>query len=199
MEVNINWFAILGFAFGLAAFLRWIFHDIANSINRPRLAISHGPFAINWQSIDTEETRRFIHLEVTNKGGKVARHCLAKARIIKYPDDVTILQEEFPLHWADTPYSTVNTEAEPVDIRREARRLDVAFTVSQYSGQSWIALPLALAVPQKTPQAVLPQGEYILKVTVSCEDKQEDAITIKIISPGNWEELKAEKVGGTSG
>ena len=194
MEVNINWFAILGFAFGLAAFLRWIFHDIANSINRPRLVISHGPFAINWQPIDTEETRRFIHLEVTSKRGKVARHCLAKARIIKHPDDVTILQEEFPLHWADTPYSIVNTEAGPVDIRREARRLDVAFTVSQYSGQSWIALPLALAVPQKTPQAVLPQGEYILKVTVSCEDKQEDAITIKIISPENWEELKAEKV-----
>ena len=78
-----------------------------------------------------------------------------------------------------------------MDIRGEARRLDVAFTASQYSGQSWIALPLALAVPQKVPQAVLPQDEYVLKV-------QEDAVTIKVISPGNWEELKAEKVGGMS-
>jgi len=77
--------------------------------------------------------------------------------------------------------------------------LDVAFTVSQYSGQSWIALPLALAVPQKVPQAVLPQGEYILKVTVSCENGKGDVKTIKLISPGNWEELKAEKAGGTSG
>ena len=198
MEVNINWFAILGFAFGLAAFLRWIFHDIANSANRPRLIISHGPFAINWQSIDTEETRRFIHFEVTSEKGRVARHCMAKVRIIKYPDEVTILQEEFPLHWANTPYSTVSMEAEPVDIRAEVRRLDVAFTVSHYSGQSWIAMPLALAIPGKAPQAILPQGEYTLEVAVTCENGKGDVKTIKLISPGNWEDLKAEKAGGTS-
>ena len=197
MEVDINWLAILGFALAAAAALRWIFHDIANFTNRPRLTISHGPFAINWQSIDTEETRRFVHFEVTSRKGKTAHHCLAKARIIKHPDDVTILQKEYPLHWADTPYSTVSTEAEPVDIRAEARRLDVAFTVSHQSGQAWLAMPLALAAPDKVSQAALPQGEYTLEITVTCENGRGDTKTIKLMSPENWEDLKAEEVKRT--
>ena len=194
MEVDINWFAILGFAFGVAAVLRWIFHDIANFTNTPKLTISHGPFVVNWQSIDTEETRRFVHFEVISKKGRFAHQCTAKARIIKHPPDVTILQEEYSLHWADAPYSTVSTEAEPVDIRTEAKRLDVAFTTSFHSGQSWLAMPLALAAPAKVPQAALPRGEYTLEVVVSCENGKGDAQTIKIISPNDWQDLQAEKV-----
>ncbi|MFC1913842.1 hypothetical protein ACFLXF_01020 [Chloroflexota bacterium] len=192
MEIDAIWFAILGFAFGLAAFLRWIFHDIAGYINKPKLVISHGPFAVDWQSIDTEETRRFVHLEVTSHRGKVARNCVAKARVMRYPPDVTIWNEEFSLHWADTPYSTVSTEAEPVDIRAEVKRLDVAFTTSQSSGQTWLATPLALAVPQKSPQFALPPGEYILQVAISCENGRGDAKTFKLISSHNWQDLQAQ-------
>jgi len=192
MEASINWFVIVGFALALAAVLRWIWHDIANFINRPRLVISHGPFAINWQSIDTEETRRFVHFEVKSQKG-MARRCLAKARILKHPADMTVLQEEFPLHWADVPYSTVSTEAEPVDIGDRPRRLDVVFTTSWLSGQSWLAMPLALAAPGKVPQAALPPGEYTLEVTVSCENGKGDASIIRLVSPNDWEDLQAEK------
>ena len=195
MEVDIGWFAVLGFAFGLAAFLRWIFHDITGFTGRPRLTLSHGPFVINWQSIDTDETRRFVHFEATSKKG-IARHCIAKARIVRRPDNVNnmaVPQEEFPLHWADTPYSTVSTEAEAVDVRTETRRLDIVFTTSRFSGQSWLATPLALAAPGKVPQATLPPGEYILEVIVSCENGKGDTGLIKLTSPEDWQELEAEK------
>ena len=196
MEVDLNWVAVIGAALGLAAVLRWIVHDITNFTSQPQLIISHGPFAINWQSIDTEEARRFIHFEVTSKKGKIARRCIAQARIIKHPQNVPILQERFPLHWADTPYSTVSTEAEPVDIKTEAKRVDVAFTMSRLSGQSWLATPLALTAPGKASPAALPPGEYILEVIVSCENGKGDAKTIKLISPNNWEDLRTEEVKG---
>jgi hypothetical protein len=193
MEVDVSLFAVLGFAFGLAAALRWVFHDIAGFLNRPRLIISHGPFAINWQSINTEEVRRFVHFEVSSRKGNLARRCVGRARIIEHPENVTILQEEYPLHWADAPYSTVGTEAEPVDISREVRRLDVAFTMSNSGGKAWIAMPLALAVPDKVPQAALPRGEYVLEVTVSCENGRGDSARLRLKAPDGWEDLQAEK------
>ena len=192
MSVDINWFAVLGFAFGLAAFLRWIFHDIADYLRRPRVVIARGPYVMDWQSLDTDDTRRFVHLEVTNSKKEIARNCTAEARIIRYPRDVTILQQEFPLHWADTPYSTVSTHAEPVDIGKETKRLDVAFTLSGASEKSWMAIPLALAVPDKSPQVALPPGEYLLRVTISCENGKGDTKTFKLISPHEWHELQAD-------
>ncbi len=193
MEVNIGWFTILGFAFGLAAVIRWIYQDITTYTSRPRLIISHGPFAINWQSIDTEETRRFVHFEVKSQT-QLARHCLAKARIIEHPPEVTILQKELPLHWADTPYSTISTEMEPVEIGTEPRRLDIAFTVSNHNSLAWVAMPLALATPGKVPQATLPPGEYTLDIIISCENGKGDTRRIKLVSPHDWEELQAEPV-----
>jgi len=192
MEVSINWLAMLGFALGIAACLRWVFYDISAFTSRPKLVISHGPFTINWQSIDTDETRRFVHLEAVSKRG-TARQCSAKAKIIKHPPGMTPLQEEFPLHWADTPYSTVSTEAEAVDIKDKAKRLDIAFTTSHLSGQSWLAIPLALTVPDKVPQASLPPGEYTLEVTISCENGRGDSRLIKVISMPDWEGLEVEK------
>ena len=192
MEVDVSWFAILGFALGIAACLRWIFHDITSFTSRPRLLISHGPFTINWQSIDTDETRRFVHVEARCRRG-IARQCTASARIITHPENMTVMQQEFPLHWADTPYSAVSTEAEAVDIKTEARRLDIAFTTSYLGGQSWLAIPLALTVPGKVPQATLPPGEYTLEITVSCENGRGDTVLIKLTSPAEWQHLQAEK------
>ena len=62
------------------------------------------------------------------------------------------------------------------------------------SGQSWLAMPLALAVPDKVPQAVLPQGEYTLEVVVSCENGKGDTKTIRLMSPNDWQNLQAEEV-----
>jgi len=134
-----------------------------------------------------------VHFEVSSRKGRFARNCVAKARIVEHPENVTILQEVYPLHWADAPYSTVSTEAEPVDIGAEVRRLDVAFTVSHSSGQSWIAMPLALAVPDKAPLATLSRGEYVLEVEVSCENGKGDSAMLRLTAPDNWEDLHAEK------
>jgi len=193
MNVDINWVAILGFAFGLAAFLRWVYQDIVNYTRMPRLTISHGPFVINWQSIKRNETRRFAHFEAVSRGG-VAHHCLARARILKHPAEVTLLQKEFPLHWADTPYSTVATGMEPVDIGAEARRLDIAFTVSSRSGACYLALPLVLAEPGKIPQATLPPGEYTLEIAVTCINGKGDTKVIRLVSPQEWEGLRAQAI-----
>ncbi|MFC1995054.1 hypothetical protein ACFLVK_01445 [Chloroflexota bacterium] len=81
-----------------------------------------------------------------------------------------------------------------MDIKTEAKRVDVAFTMSRLSGQSWLATSLALAAPGKVPPATLPSGEYILEVVVSCENGKGDAKIIKLISPNNWEDLRTEEV-----
>lgn len=194
MEANINWLVIVALALGAASALRWIWQDIYSFTSKPRLSMSNGPFAANWQSMGSDETKKFVHFEVSSRKGKTAHQCVARAKIIKHPDNVTLLQEVYPLHWADTPYSTVTTDTEPVDIAGEARRLDVAFTTSFHSGQTWLATPMALAAPIKTPQAALPHGEYILEVTVSCEDGRGDTRIIKLVSTNDWEGLRAEVV-----
>ena len=68
-----------------------VFHDITDIINKPNVIIKQGPYAMNWVSLETEETRRFIHFEVISRKGKTARHCMAKAGIIKCPQDMPLL------------------------------------------------------------------------------------------------------------
>lgn len=197
INTDINWqlvLAIIGAASGLLASVRWLVNDIMNLTNKPKLIISHGPYAQNWQFLGTTQVRRFINFEVTAKKGRIARGCGAKATIIKHPGSVTHLQREYGLHWADVPYSTLSTGVETVEIGEAPRRLDVAFTMPNHSGQSWIAMPLALTAPVQVSQASLPQGEYTLRVTVYCEKGRGDTKTIKLISPNNWQDLQAEEV-----
>jgi hypothetical protein len=197
MNTDINWqlvLAIIGATAGLLASVRWLVNDIMNLTNKPKLVISHGPYAKNWQYLGTTQVRRFINFEVITKKGRTARGCGAKVTIIKHPDNVTHLEREYGLHWAGVPYSTLSTGAETVEIGAAPRRLDVAFTVPNQTGQSWIAMPIALTAPGQVPQASLPQGEYILRVTVYCENGRGDAKTIRLISPENWQDLQAEEV-----
>ncbi len=121
----------------------WFIKHMSSLVNKPKLVISHRPDVKDWHFLDTGEKRRFITFEVTSKKGQTARRCVAKARIIKPPANVTHLQKEYPLHWADVPYSTLSTGAEPVEIGAEPRRLDVAFSIPSQYGKSWIAMPIA--------------------------------------------------------
>ncbi len=164
---------------------------MTNLAGKPKLTLSHSPDVKNWHFLDTGELRRFVTFEVINTKGQTARRCVAKVRIMKHPAYVTHLQQEYPLHWADIPYSSLSTGAEPVEIGAEPRRLDVAFSIPSQAGKSWIAMPIALSFPGKIQQAELPQGNYVLKVIVSCENGQGDNKTVKLISTNNWQDLQA--------
>lgn len=195
--MNINWelvLGIIGTIAGLLACVRLFMKDIMNIMKRPALKISQVPEAKNWRFLNTGEIRRFITLEVSNKKGRTAQRCVAVAEIIEQPSGVTHLQRTYALHWADVPYSGSSTGAEAVDIGMEPRRLDVVFTTSGHRDVSWIALPLALSLPGKVPQAALPKGEYILKIQVSCENGRGDSKLLRVFSPSDWRDLAAEQV-----
>jgi len=184
----------IGTASGLLASLRWLTKDIGSLKQRPKLEICRTPDVKNWSFLNTREIRRFVTLEVRNKKSQTARRCVAVAEIIKHPNNVHHLAKRYALHWADVPYSTLSTGGEPVDIGAEPRRLDVAFTVPNHNGASWIAMPLALSLPGQIPQATFPSGEYVLKVHVSCENGSGDAKSFKLISPDNWQDLDMKEV-----
>jgi hypothetical protein len=193
--VNPNWELILGIigtATGLLASLRWVIKDIGNIVSRPALKLSKSVDVKNWNLADIGETRRFITIEVTNNKRQTAQRCVAIATIVKQPSGVTLLQKTFPLHWAGIPYSALSTGAEPVDIGMEPRRLDVAFTTHNDKDKAWIAMPFALSAPSKVRQAVLPNGEYVLKIQVSCSNGKGDSRLLKLLSPSNWQDLSAE-------
>jgi len=194
--MTINWELILGVigaVAGIAASLRWLIKDISGFKQRPKLEMSKSPDVKTWTFPNTRETRKFVTFEVRNKKNQTAQRCVAVAQIIKCPNKVSHLQKEYALHWADVPYSTQSTGAEPVDIGAEPRRLDVAFTLPSQNGASWIAMPLALSLPGKVSQATLPPGEYGLKVRVSCENGRGDTKQLKLISPNKWQDLDAKE------
>jgi hypothetical protein len=195
--VNTNWELILGIvgaATGLLASLRWVIKDIGNIVSRPVLKLSKSVDVKNWNLADIAETRRFITIEVTNNRRQTAQRCVAIATVVKQPSGVTLLQKTFPLHWAGIPYSVLTTGAEPVDIGMEPRRLDVAFTTHNDTDKAWIAMPFALSAPSKVRQAVLPKGEYVLKIQVSCSNGKGDSKLLKLLSPSNWQDLSAEQI-----
>ena len=195
--MNTNWELILGIvgaATGLLASLRWVIKDIGNIVSRPVLKLSKSVDVKNWNLADIGETRRFITIEVTNNRRQTAQRCVAIATVVKQPSGVTLLQKTFPLHWAGIPYSVLTTGAEPVDIGMEPRRLDVAFTTHNDKDRAWIAMPFALSAPSKVGQAVLPKGEYVLKIQVSCSNGKGDSKLLKLLSPSNWQDLSAEQI-----
>jgi len=68
--------------------------------------------------------RRFVIATVRNVGKRTALRCMG------YLYSQETRQEEFKLHWADTPYTRARDTAEPVDIvAGETRDLDIAFSV----------------------------------------------------------------------
>ena len=184
----------IGTVTGLFAFVRWLVKDIGSFRQRPKLEIAKNPEVKDWTFLNTRETRRFATLDVTNKKSQTAKRCVAIAEVIECPNGVKHVQKSCPLHWAGIPYSSLETGAEPVEIGAEPRRLDVAFTVPNQNGASWLAMPLALSRPGQILQATLPPGEYILKVRVSCEKGRGDAKRFKLTSPNNWQDLDMKAV-----
>lgn len=194
MEANISWVAILGAVSGVLASLGWVVQYIRNSIIKPRLVISEGPYVANWHFLGTTQVWQFVNFEVMSKRGRTAYRCVARAKVIEHPNHVTHLNKEYALHWADVPYSTRSTGAEPIDIGSVQHRLDVVFRVLQHKGGSYFTMPIALSSPGSVPQAKLPPGEYVLEVKVSCENGRGDTKTIKVISPNSGQDLQAEEV-----
>jgi len=194
MIQGIDWVGIVGAVSGLSASVAWVLR----AVRRPKLKISGGPHAQNWHFQGTATVWRFVSLEVISSKGNTASRCVGRVSILRHPANVTILGREYAVHWADVPYSGRSTGAEPVDIWGVSQRLDVAFTTPNMSGQAMLAIPVALysAWNYSTviPQAVLPSGDYVLKVEVSCENGRGDTRVIRLTSPQQWQSLAAEEM-----
>jgi hypothetical protein len=80
----------------------------------------------------------------------------------------------------------------------ERRRLDVAFTFVRMSPQkgAWIAIPVALSDPLGAGQALLPPGEYRVKLSVDCENGKGCTKEFFIVSPESWVDLSMRPVKG---
>lgn len=198
MVDNIYWVAILGAISGLLATLGWVVHIIIGLVNKPKLVISEGPYVANWHFIGTTNVWEFVNMEVICKKGEIAYRCIAKASVIKHPSSVRHLIREYALHWADVNYSGRSTGAEPIEIGAVPQRLDIVFTVPGHKGESYLTMPIALSSPGNVPQATLPRGEYVIKVTVLCVNGRGDSKTIRVISPDVGQNLKAEEVKNVS-
>ena len=194
MVQGIDWVGIVGAISGLSAFVALIVRDV----RKPKLRISEGPYTQNWYFPGTTKVWRFVNFEVITSKGRTASRCVAKVSILRHPSTMTIFRQEHAIHWADVPYSGRSTSAEPVDIWGAPQRLDVAFTTPNMNGQSMLATPIALYsawnYSTTVPQAVLLQGEYILKVKVSCENGKGDTKVIKLTSPQQWGNLEVEEM-----
>jgi hypothetical protein len=192
MENNISWVAILGAVTGVLGSLGWVSNYIIGFLSKPKLVFSKGPYVMTWNDVNSGAARRFVNFEVGVSNKKTAKRCVATAKIIKYPNGVN-LQDEYALHWADVPYSSLSTSMEPVDIGGESRRLDVVFTAPGLNGAR-IAMPIALSRPESIMQAILPPGTYVIKVSVYCENGRGVHRIIRIIPTEQWHDLKAENV-----
>src|SRR3990170_2027202 len=102
--MSMNWETILG----------WLIKGISGFMRQPKLKILGGADVKNWSFLNTGETRRFATLEVKNRGNQTAKRCEAVAELVEQPKNVTHLDREYALHWADVPYSARSTGAEPV-------------------------------------------------------------------------------------
>jgi hypothetical protein len=193
MENNITWVAVLGAITGVLGTLGWLIHYIVGFVTKPRLFFSEGPYVKEWYFLGTPERRKFVNFEVGVKNERTAKRCVATIEIIEQPKTVTHLGKRYPLHWADVPFSGLSTSMEPVDIGGESHRLDVVFTKLGMDGAN-IALTIALGAPNQAPQAILPPGEYVMRVSVFCDNGRGISRTIRISSPTNWEGLKAEQI-----
>lgn len=140
---------------------------------------------------DTGWHRKFFNLRVFNNGKTTAKRCVAVLEILNNPKRAEILDKHLTLHWADVDYSIRTNDPQPIDIGKEPRRLDVVFTDKDINAKGcWVAIPMALTLPQNTGQAFLPKGEYTVEISVNCENGKGDKKKFKIISPDKWTDLE---------
>ncbi|MDD3492268.1 MAG: hypothetical protein PHU95_04320 [Candidatus Thermoplasmatota archaeon] len=193
--------SILGFSF-----LYVLLKDIITYFYKPKLKILKFNKGLDLQEYKSAQPpvwrRKFANLHVKNVHRVTARRCIATLEFIEYPDNVTLHERQYTLHWADVPYSLRSTGAEPIDIGSEMQRLDVVFTDAntQISG-CLISMPIALSIPANTPQAILPSGEYYVHIRISCDNGKTikgnyKIISPQIINPNDWQNLDFEEAKG---
>jgi len=202
---GIEWLAIIGIPSIVSAVFMLGLNSLLAYFWKPRLELSKEPYSRIWEIEDrntgNKHTWKFINFEVTCRRG-LALQCEAKATIVKHPSNVSLVQElrkdGYGIHWADMPYSERSTSVDRVDIGSVPQRLDVVFAVPNQNAQSYLAMPIALnSLWNKgtcVPQAILPQGEYVLKVKVACANGKGDTKKIKLISPDSWQQLEASRL-----
>lgn len=197
---NADWVAILGAVSGVLALIITLLNILINYMTEPRLVFSAPAYARDWK-FQNNITWRFVNMEVRSKGG-LALECEARVIVLNKPNSVNlfkeIMEEGYGIHWADIPFSGQSTGALRVDIGETPHRLDIVFATPSMSGYSCLAMPIALNYSwnnlQAPQQAVLPQGEYKMKVVLSCKNGRGAKKVIKIASPNSWQDLNVEEV-----
>lgn len=195
-----DWVAILGAVSGVLALTITLLNILINYMAKPRLVFSAPVYVRDW-AFQNNITWRFVNMEVRSKGG-LALACEARVIVLNKPNTVNLLkqimEEGYGIHWADIPFSGQSTGALRVDIGETSQRLDIVFATPSMSGYSCLAMPIALNYSwnnrQAPTQAVLPQGEYKMKIVLSCKNGKGAKKIIKVASPNSWQGLNVEEV-----
>lgn len=198
--MEINYFDIMlkiGSLSGLISVLWLVLKDINKWHKKPKLKIEFDESVDvkEYNFVDTGWHRKFFNLRVRNTAKETAKRCVAVLTILEKPENATNIESSYTLHWAGVDYSLQTTGAEPIDLGFEIRRLDVVFTDENINNKGcFAAIPIALSLPQNAGQAFLPEGEYVIEVSVNCENGKGDKMKFKIISPKTWNELKVSVI-----
>ena len=186
---------------GLISILWLIAKDLVAFFRKPRLSIL--PFDLSkdlrvFHYKDVGWIRKFANICIENSKIRVATHCVATLTFIRVPSNVSHLERQYYLHWADVDYSARTIEAQPIDLGRGQRRLDVVFTQDdQQMPGCWLAMPLALCQSQPDQnQAYLPPGKYEVQIVISSDNGRGDKRSYSITSPTQWSGLNMSEMTG---
>ena len=171
-----------------------ILKDVVAFFRRPKLKIVRFDTAKDlrvFEYYDTGWVRKFANLYIENTKTQIATNCNAVLKPVSIPPNVTHLERQYNLHWSDVGYSMRTVGAQPIDIEKSQKRLDVVFSQKgQQIPGCWIAIPFALSQTQpKQNQAYLPPGEYEIEVVIDCENGRGDRCRYRIVSPEEWLDL----------
>lgn len=187
----------IGSLAGLLSFI-WLFSkDIIQFLTKPKLKILELDEKRDIRIFKYDDSgwiRKFGNCYVYSKR-KMSRRCIAKLTFYEFPENVKHLERSYNLHWSDIDYSMRTTEAQPIDLGEDERRLDIVFTQKDVGREgAWIAVPMALSKPISANQAYLPVGVYKVEILISSENGRSDSQKYEIISPKNWEDLQLRKL-----
>ena len=182
---------------GLLSVIYLLFKDGIKYYFRPKLKITYDKNRDLkvWTFTPTGWVRKFATLHIIKTGSNTAKRCVAIMKIIRKPQGVSNIQDEYALHWADVDYSLSTAAEQPIDIGLHQRRLDVVFTDKSPSiNGSWVSMPFALSGNLGINQAYFTPGEYEVEIKVTCENGKGDKARFKIISPNIWDKLDMDQL-----
>ena len=187
----------IGSLAGLMSFTWLLLKDVRNAWRRPKLRadFNEDKDLRIFNFSDTGWVRKVGTLHIRNKRPTTANRAVATIKFIEKPQGAEHLESDYALHWAGVDYTSQTTGAEPVNIGRETRRLDVVFAdKNQKLPGSWIAVPFALSGQLGINQAYLPPGKYKARVEISCENGNRSFKWLWITSPQQWQDLEMNLV-----